>query len=44
MSSDDRVLVDVTDGVATITLNDPAKRNAFTGRMGRRARRGVPEV
>ena len=35
MSSDDRVLVDVTDGVATLTLNDPAKRNAFTGRMGR---------
>ncbi len=35
MSSDDRVLVQVTDGVATLTLNDPAKRNAFTGRMGR---------
>jgi enoyl-CoA hydratase/carnithine racemase len=35
MSSDDPVLLDVTDGVATITLNDPGKRNAFGGRMGR---------
>ncbi len=35
MTADDRVLVDVTDGVATVTLNDPAKRNAFGGRMGR---------
>jgi enoyl-CoA hydratase/carnithine racemase len=35
VTSDDRVLVDVTDGVATVTLNDPAKRNAFGGRMGR---------
>ncbi len=35
MSSDDRVIVEVTDGVATLTLNDPAKRNAFTGQMGR---------
>jgi enoyl-CoA hydratase/carnithine racemase len=35
MSSDDPVLLDVSGGVATITLNDPAKRNAFGARMGR---------
>jgi enoyl-CoA hydratase/carnithine racemase len=35
MSSDEPVLLDVTGGVATITLNDPQKRNAFGARMGR---------
>jgi enoyl-CoA hydratase/carnithine racemase len=35
MSSEDPVLFDVSAGVATITLNEPAKRNAFGARMGR---------
>jgi enoyl-CoA hydratase/carnithine racemase len=35
VSSGDRVLLDVTGGVATITLNDPGKRNAFGSQMGR---------
>ncbi len=35
MSPNDPVLLDVTGGVATITLNDPATRNAFGARMGR---------
>jgi enoyl-CoA hydratase/carnithine racemase len=35
VSSNDPVLLDVTGGVATITLNDPATRNAFGARMGR---------
>jgi enoyl-CoA hydratase/carnithine racemase len=34
MSLDDPVLLDVDGGVATITLNDPATRNAFGARMG----------
>ena len=29
------VLLDVADGIATITLHEPAKRNAFSGAMGR---------
>ena len=29
----DQVLVDVEDGVATLTLNRPDKLNAFTGDM-----------
>ncbi len=35
MSGDEpHVLVDVSDGVAVLTLNRPDKLNAFTGRMG----------
>ncbi len=31
----DPVLFDVADGVATLTLNEPRKRNAFSGHMAR---------
>ena len=29
----DRVLLDMTDGIAVITLNDPQKRNALSDEM-----------
>jgi enoyl-CoA hydratase len=31
--SDQRVLTDLTDGIATITLNDPARRNSVTAEL-----------
>ena len=31
--ADELVLYDVEDGVATVTLNDPEKRNRLSGEM-----------
>ena len=33
MPDDEKVLYEVTDGVATVTLNDPEKRNMLSGQM-----------
>jgi len=34
VNEDDPVLVEVADGVATITLNRPERRNAINGALG----------
>jgi enoyl-CoA hydratase/carnithine racemase len=41
MSADDLVLVDVSDHVATITLNRPEAGNAFTAALGGRLQRAL---
>lgn len=42
--ADDVVLWEVTDGVATVTLNRPEARNAVNGALGSRLRRVVAEM
>ncbi len=44
MSSDDYVLFAVEDGVATLTLNRPAKHNAITAAMGGEVERFARQV
>jgi len=38
----DDILIDVRDRVATVTLNRPARLNAYTAAMGAQALRRVP--
>src|SRR3546814_3278031 len=33
MTENDAVIVDITDGIATVTLNEPTVRNALTPRL-----------
>jgi len=33
MAASEKVLYEVADGVATVTLNDPEKRNMLSGQM-----------
>jgi enoyl-CoA hydratase/carnithine racemase len=40
----DQILVDVTDGVATITLNRPKQLNAWTAQMGRELRHALEDA
>ena len=42
--SDDAVLLDVDDGVATVTLNQPERRNALSREMGEGLRDAIAEI